>query len=134
MVAGEGETGGGGEISGRDVQVLIDLACFSVFPEQPPQDPLSPHPLHFGGQTGLGGTLSFTRTCVTAFALGGQENACAGTRVHDGGLYDDAAVLDEFLDMRARIGVGDLCLFSGIKPDFAFADTGDGGGEPLLRA
>ena len=114
--------------------MFIDLARLSVFPQQPPQDPLSPHPLHFGGQTSLGSTLSFTGSGVTTFALCGKELACAGAGVNDGGLDDDTALLDEFLHMRTRVGVGDLCLLSRIKPDFALADTGDGCSKPFLRA
>ena len=71
---------------------------------------------------------------MATFALCSEELACAGTGVNDGGLDDDAALFDEFLHMRARVGVGDLCLLSRIKPDFALADTGDGCSEPLLRA
>jgi hypothetical protein len=114
--------------------MFIDLARVSVFPEQPPQNPLSPHPLYFGGEASLGGTLSFTGTGVTTFAFCGKKVACASTRVDDGGLDDDTALFDEFLYMRARVGIGDFCLLGGIKPDFALADTGDGCGEPLLSA
>jgi hypothetical protein len=52
----------------------------------------------------------------------------------DGGGFDDhTAVLDELLDVCARVGVADLSLLSGIEPDFAFANAGDAGGETLLR-
>lgn len=71
---------------------------------------------------------------MTTFALCSEEVARASTRVHDGGLDDDTALLDKFLYMRTRVGVGDLCLFGRIKPDFALADTSDGCGEPLLGA
>lgn len=114
--------------------MLVDLACISVLPQQPSQNPLSPHPLHFAGQTGLSSTLSFTGASVTALAFGSEEVARACTRVDDGGLYDDTALFYEFLDVRARVGVGDLCLLGRIEPDFALANTSDGCGKPLLGA
>ena len=118
----------------EDLQMFIDLACISVFPEQPPQYSLSPHPLHFGRQTCLCSTLAFTGAGVTTFALCSEEVARAGPRVDDGGLDDDTALLDEFLYVGTRVGVGDFCLLGRIKPDFALADTGDGCSEPLLGA
>ena len=50
-----------------------------------------------------------------------------------GGLDDDTAVLDEFLDVRARVGVADLSLLVGVEPDFSLADASDGCGKALLR-
>ena len=51
----------------------------------------------------------------------------------DGRLDDDTTILDELLDVSAGVGIPDLSLLSGVKPDFALADTSDRGGEPLLR-
>jgi len=115
------------------VQMLIYLSSFSVFPEQSPKHSLSPHPQHFGGHPGLGGTLSFTSAGVTALSFGGEEIACAGARVDGGGLDDDTAIFNELLDVGAGVGVSDLSLFGGVEPDFSFADARDAGGKALLR-
>lgn len=113
--------------------MFVDLACFSVFPQQPSQNPLSPHPLHLGGETSLSGTLPLTRTSVTTLTLSSKKVAGAGTGVDNGGLYDDPTIFDEFLYVRAGVGIPDLSLLSGVEPDFALANTGDGSGESLLR-
>lgn len=114
--------------------MLVNLARFPVFPEQTTQNPLSPHPLNLGGEPSLCGTLPLTGTGVTTLALSGKQitGPCAG--VDDIRLDDDRAVLDELLDMGTGVGVADLSLVAGVKPDFAFTDAGDGCGEPLLRA
>ena len=49
-----------------------------------------------------------------------------------GGFNDNPTIFDKFLDVRAGVGVPDFSLFGGVKPDFAFADAGDAGGEALL--
>jgi hypothetical protein len=113
--------------------MLVDFACFSVLPQQPSQDPLSPHPLHLGGETSLSSTLSLTRTSVTTLALGGKKVASAGTGVYNSGFYDDTAIFNEFLNVRAGVGIPDLSLLSRVEPNFALANTGDGSGESLLR-
>ena len=114
-------------------QVLVNLARFPVLPQQPTQNPLPPHPLYLGGHTSIGGTLPLTGAGVATLALRGEEvpGACAG--VDGGGLDDNAAVLDELLDVRAGVGVADLRLLVGVEPDFALANAGDGRGEALLR-
>jgi hypothetical protein len=94
--------------------MLVDFACFSVLPQQPSQNPLSPHPLYFCGETSLSSTFPLTGTSVTTLALSSKEVAGAGTRVDNGRLDDDATVFDEFLDVRARVSVPDLCLLSGV--------------------
>jgi hypothetical protein len=114
-------------------QMLIDLACFSVLPQQPSQNPLSSHPLHLGGETSFSSTLSLTRTSVATLAFSGKKVTGAGTGVDNSGLYDDTTVFNEFLDMRAGVGIPDLSLLSRVEPDFALANTGDGCGESLLR-
>ena len=113
-------------------QVLVNLARFPVLPQQPTQNPLPPHPLDLGRHTGVGGTLPLTGAGVATLALCGEEVPGAGTRVHGGGLDDDAAVLDELLDVRAGVSVPDLSLLSGVQPYFALADASDRCGEPLL--
>lgn len=57
---------------------------------------------------------------------------CAGSRVDSGGFDDHSTILDELLDVCTGVGVADLSLFSGIEPDFAFADAGDAGGQAFL--
>lgn len=113
--------------------MLVDLASLPVLPQQPTQHPLSPQPQCLRGHTSLRGTLSLTGTGVTTLALGGKEFLRASSGVDSGGLDDDASILDELLNVRARVGVANLRLLSGVEPDFALADAGDGRGEPLLR-
>jgi hypothetical protein len=115
-------------------QVLIDLASLPVLAEQATENALAAHPEDLGGHTSLCGTLALTRASVTAFALGSEEGNSAGAGVDSGRLDDDAAVLDKFLDVGARVGVADLSLLIRVEPDFALADAGDGRSEPLLRA
>lgn len=112
--------------------MLVDLASLSVLAEQSPQHTLSPHPSNLAGHTGLRSTLSFTSAGVTTFSLGSKELACACAGVDGGGFDDDTAVLNEFLDMGAGVGISDLSLLSGVEPDFAFADACDGRGEAFL--
>lgn len=69
---------------------------------------------------------------MTTLALGGEEIACAGAGVNGGGLDDNAAVLDELLDVGTGVRVTNLGLLSGVEPDFSFANAGDAGGEALL--
>ena len=113
-------------------QVLIDLASLPVFPEQSPEHTLAAHPKDLGGHTGLGGTLPLTDTGVTALALRSKEFEGALAGVDGGGLDDDMVVLDELLNVPARVGIANLGLFIGVEPDFTLADASDGGGEPLL--
>ena len=120
------------EDNSKNSQVLVDLSSLPVFPEQPPQHPLSPHPQNLGGHTGLSSTLSLTRASVATLSLGSEELACASAGVDGGGFDDDTAILDELLDVRTGVGVSNLGLLSGVEPDFAFAYAGDAGGEALL--
>ena len=113
--------------------MLIDFARLPVLPQQPTKNPLPPHPLDLRRHTSLSGTLPLTRASVTALALRRKEFLCAGARVDGGWLDDDASVLDELLDVGARVGIANLRLLNRVKPDFALADAGDGRGEPLLR-
>jgi len=116
------------------VQVLVDLPCLSVFPEQSPQDSLPPHPKNLARHTSFGRSLSFTGTGVATFSLGGKEVACACSRMNGSGLNNDTAVFDELLDMCAGVGVPDLGLLSWVEPNFAFTDARDAGGEAFLRS
>ena len=114
--------------------MLVDLARLPVLPQQPAQNPLSPHPLNLAGHPGLSSTLPLTGTGMTALALRREEIAGTCARMDGGGLDDNSAVLDELLYVRARVRVADLCLLSRIQPNFALADACDRRGEPLLRA
>ena len=116
-----------------DSQMLVDLSSLPVLPQQTTQYPLSPHPQSLGGHTSLCRTLSLTRACVTALALSSKEFLCACSGVDSGRLDDNSAILDELLDVSARVGVANLSLLGGIEPDFTLADARDGCGEPLLR-
>jgi hypothetical protein len=115
-------------------QMLIDLSCLPVLSQQPPKNPLPAHPEHLGGHTRLGRTFPLSSTGVAALALGGEQIAGAGARVDRRRLDDHTAVLDEFLDARARVGAGDFGCLGGVEPDLALADAGDRGGEALLGA
>lgn len=114
--------------------MLVDLSSLSVLPQQPTQNPLSPHPLNFGRHPSLCGTLPLTRAGMSTLALSSEEIPSSGTRVDGGGFDDDSTVLDEFLDVRAGVGIGDFRLFIWVKPDFSLANALYGCGEPLLRA
>ena len=114
--------------------MLVDFASFTVLPQQSTEDTLPAYPKDFGGHTGVRSTLSFTGTSVTTFSLRSKEVTSAGTRVDGGGLDDDMAILNELLNVGTRVSIRDFRLLCGVEPDFAFADAGDGCGEPLLRS
>jgi hypothetical protein len=114
--------------------VLINLARLSVLAEEATKDTLTAHPEHLGRHTGISGTLTLTSAGVTTLALSRKEVESARARVDGSGLDDNATVLDEFLDMCARVGIANLRLLGGVEPDLALADAGDGRGKPLLRA
>lgn len=118
----------------KNAQMLVDFASFSVLPQKTSENPLSSHPLDFGGHASLRSTLSFTGASVTTLSLCGEEIASASTRVDDGGFDDDTTVFDQFLDVGAGVGIANFRLLSGIEPDFALADASDGGCESLLGA
>jgi hypothetical protein len=115
-------------------QVLIDLAGLAVLAEETTEDTLAAHPHDLGGHAGLRGTLALSGAGVAALALGCEQSDGARTRVYGGGLNNDAAVLDELLNVNARVGAADFRLLVRVQPDFALADAGDGRREPLLRA
>jgi len=52
--------------------------------------------------------------------------------VDGGGFDNDTAILDKLLNVRAGVGVANLSLLSGVKPNFAFANTCNARGEALL--
>jgi hypothetical protein len=52
----------------------------------------------------------------------------------DGSWFDDnAAILDEFLYVRAGVGIADFSLLGGVEPDFALANASNARGEAFLR-
>jgi hypothetical protein len=114
-------------------QVLVDLAGFPVLAEETAEDTLATHPLDLGGHTSLRGTLTLTGAGVTALALSREEGDGAGAGVNGGGLDDDTTILNEFLNVNARVGIADLSLLGRVKPDFTLADAGDGRCKALLR-
>ena len=102
--------------------MFVNLAGFTVFPQEPPENSLSAHPEDLGGHTGLGSTLPLTGAGVAALPFCSEEVAGAGARMDDGGLDDNSAVLDEFFDMVSGVGIANLCLLCGVQPDFALAN------------
>jgi hypothetical protein len=118
--------------SNCNAQVLVDLSCLSVLPQQPPQNPLPSHPEHLGRHPSIARTLSLTRAGMSSLSLCGKQvpRPCAG--VHCGGLDDNTTIFNQFLDMGTGVGVADFSLLGGIKPDFAFANTCDAGSEAFL--
>ena len=112
--------------------MLVDLARLPVLPQQPAQNPLSPHPLNLAGHPGLSSTLPLTGTGMTALALRREEIAGTCARMDGGGLDDNSAVLDELLYVRAGVGVANLGLLAGVEPDFALTDASDGRREAFL--
>lgn len=121
------------KITHLNAQVLVNLASLSVLPQQPPQNSLSTHPEHFRRHPGLARTLPLTGASVSSLSLCGQKSLRSGARVHRCGFDNHTTILDEFLDVRAGVGIADFSLLSGVKPDFAFANAGDARGEALLR-
>lgn len=112
----------------------VDLARLSVFPQQPTQHPLSPHPVDGHGHTGVGGTSPLTGTTVTSQSFRSNLTASARVRVHNGRLDNGTAVLDKLLNMCAGVRVADFRLLIGVEPDFAFADASYGRCEAFLRS
>jgi hypothetical protein len=49
-----------------------------------------------------------------------------------GWFDDDTAVLDEFLNVRARVGVPNFSLLAWVEPDFAFSNASNAGGKAFL--
>ena len=134
VAAGRRVSEGGSESGSGGAQMLVDLAGLPVLPQQAAEHALPPHPLDLRRHTGLGRTLALTRAGVATLALRGVEIARAGAGVDAGGLADDELILEELLDVCARVGVADLRLLSGVEPDLALADASDGRGEALLGA
>lgn len=116
------------------VEVLVDLAGFTVLAQHSSQDSLTSHPHDLCWHSCFVATLSLTGTSVSSQSLGGEQVARAGSRVAHNWLSDDLAVLDELADVGSRVGVADIVLFSGVEPDLSLADAHDRSGQSLLCA
>lgn len=116
------------------VEVLVNLAGLTVLPQQTPENTLAPHPHNLGWHTGLVGTLSLTGARVATGTLGSVQLACACSRVADGRLADNLAILDKLADVGAGVCVGNVVLLGGVEPDLALADAEDGRSKALLGA
>jgi hypothetical protein len=81
--------------------MLINLASFSVFPQQPSQYSLSPHPEDLGGHPSLRRTLPLTRASMSTLSLRCEQSTGACARVDGGGLDDHTAIFNQFLDVCA---------------------------------
>jgi hypothetical protein len=114
------------------VQVLVDLAAGTVLDEETAEDTETAHPEDLRRHTGVGGTLALTVATMTALAAGKVQLASTGARVLSHGLADDETIGDELSDRLARVGVGNLALLVGVKPDLALATADDRRGQALL--
>lgn len=116
------------------VEVLVDLAAGTVLDQEASEDSEAAHPEDLAGHTSIGGTLPLTESTVSAFSSGEVQLAGSGSRVHRHRLSDNEAIGDELSDGLAGVGVGDLALLAGIKPDLALAAADDRRGEALLSS
>ena len=81
------------------VQVLVDLASFSVLAEKTTEDTHTAHPQDLTRHTGIGSTLALTVAHVATSTLSSGVLTNAEARVADLGLTDDKTVLDELADV-----------------------------------
>jgi len=114
------------------VEMFVDLASLPVLPQQPPQHSLSPHPQNLCWHSRFCSTFSFTRASMTTLPLCSKKVAGACSRVDSSGFDNNATILDEFLNVCARICISNFSLFSGVKPDFTLANACDTGSEAFL--
>jgi hypothetical protein len=85
------------------IQVLIDLASFSVLGEKTTEDTHTTHPDNLAGHTSIGSTLSLTVTHVATVTLGSGTFENTETRLRDLGLTDNKTILDELTDVSTYI-------------------------------
>jgi hypothetical protein len=131
------------------VQVLVDLASFSVLGQETTEDTHTAHPDNLAGHTSIGGTLSLTVTHVTTVTLGSSTLEDTEARLRDLGLTNDQTILDELTDVGTftntviylfgiqvikltRVGVGDFVDFIGVEPDLSLTTLEDGSSKTLL--
>jgi hypothetical protein len=70
-------------------------------------------------------------TGMSSLALGIHVALVAGLGVHNVGALDHETVLDELADSLATVGIADLGLFVGVKPNLLVAAAEDGSGESV---
>ena len=116
------------------VQVSVDLLVLAVLFQQTTQHTHTSDPQNLNRHTSVGGTLPLTGAGVTALTTGFHVSADTGSRVHGDGLADDETILDQLAHMLARVGVGDLVVFVGVKPDLVLTALEDGRSETLLKS
>mmetsp|Transcript_704 Transcript_704/g.2162 ORF Transcript_704/g.2162 Transcript_704/m.2162 type:complete len:267 (-) Transcript_704:9-809(-) len=116
------------------VEVLVDLLLLPVLLEEAPEHALPPDPQHLGGHARLAraAALAVARVAALADRLKVLQAPRAG--VHLLRLLDDEAVLDEFADVLAGVGHGDVIGLVGVQPDLALAALEHGRSQPLLHA
>ena len=112
--------------------MLIDLASFSILPQQATQDPLSSHPDNARGHPRLRSTLSFSRTGMASLAFGSMSFTDTEARMHHGGFFNDETVGIELANVVTRVGIANFGSFIWVEPDFAFAAVENFGGKLLL--
>ena len=113
--------------------MLVNLSSFPILSQQSSQNPLTPHPKNLARHPRLRGTLPLSGPSMPPFSLCGQQQSRARTGVNNRGFNNDPTILDEFLNVCSGVGIANFSLLGGIEPDFALADVGDAGSEPLLR-
>ena len=69
---------------------------------------------------------------MTTLSLCSKKVAGACARVDSSGFDNNATILDEFLDVCARVCISDFSLLSGVEPDFTFADFCNACSEAFL--
>jgi len=107
------------------VEVLVDFAASTVLDEETAEDTETTHPEYLARHASVRGTLSLTKTPMSANSSRGSQVSGAGTGVHGDGLADDEAILDELADRLAGVGIGDFVDFVGIEPDLALSAADD---------
>jgi len=115
------------------VHVLVELLSLAVLGQHAAEDAHTTDPEELDWHTGIGSTLALTGTSVATLAAGLGVQSCAGARVNNNWLADDQTVLDETSDLVARVGISNVGVLVGVKPDLVLATLHDGGGEPLLE-
>mmetsp|Transcript_10882 Transcript_10882/g.29085 ORF Transcript_10882/g.29085 Transcript_10882/m.29085 type:complete len:233 (+) Transcript_10882:38-736(+) len=115
------------------VDVLVDLLLLPVLPEEPPQNPLPPHPKHLGGHPRLPRAAALADARVPPLALGLEVLPDARAGMHLDSLADDEAVLDQLADVETRVGHRDLVGLIRVEPDAAPPALLDLGREALLQ-
>lgn len=70
---------------------------------------------------------------MTTLSTSLSITADTGTRVHGHRLADDQTILDQLSDVLSRVGVGDLIVFVGIKPNLVSTALEHGRRQALLK-